>query len=108
MGIGRIGKHLLANRSRVRMAFSKDALARIEQAIKARATKGPTKHPSLPPAVPIAMRKGITMARAFTDTFTGIRLVDVPGFVVGQTAGTAAAVLLLRWFNGVQDRRSAR
>ena len=35
MGIGRIGKHLLANRSRVRMAFSKDALARIEQAIKA-------------------------------------------------------------------------
>jgi uncharacterized membrane protein len=35
MGIKRIGKHLLANRSRVRRAFSARALANIEQAIKA-------------------------------------------------------------------------
>jgi uncharacterized membrane protein YgcG len=35
MGIKRIGKHLLANRSRVRRAFSTKALANIEQAIKA-------------------------------------------------------------------------
>jgi uncharacterized membrane protein len=35
MGIKRIGKHLLANRSRVRRAFPPKALANIEQAIKA-------------------------------------------------------------------------
>ena len=49
----------------------------------------------------------VTMARAFTDSFTGIRLGDVPGFVAGQVAGAAAAVVLFRWFNGVLDRRSA-
>jgi uncharacterized membrane protein len=35
MGIKRIGRHLIANRSRVRRAFPAPALARIEQAIKA-------------------------------------------------------------------------
>jgi hypothetical protein len=35
MGIKRFGKHLLANRSRVRRAFPPKALANIEQAIKA-------------------------------------------------------------------------
>lgn len=35
MGIKRISKHLLANRWRVRRAFSRHALASIEQAIKA-------------------------------------------------------------------------
>jgi uncharacterized membrane protein len=35
MGIARIGKHLLGNQSRVRKAFPPQALAAIEQAIKA-------------------------------------------------------------------------
>jgi len=47
----------------------------------------------------------VTIARAFTDTFTGIRLADVPGFVLGQVAGASAAVLLSRWL--ADDRRSA-
>ncbi len=34
MGITRIGRHLLANRSRVRKAFPEQALAAIEQAIR--------------------------------------------------------------------------
>lgn len=38
MGLKRIGKHLLGNRSRVRKAFSPRALAAIEQAIKASET----------------------------------------------------------------------
>jgi glycerol uptake facilitator-like aquaporin len=29
----------------------------------------------------------VTVARAFTDTFAGIRLVDVPMFIVAQFAG---------------------
>jgi glycerol uptake facilitator-like aquaporin len=39
----------------------------------------------------------VTIARAFTNTFAGIRLADVPGFLVGQFAGAAAATLLFRW-----------
>ena len=38
----------------------------------------------------------VTLARAFTDTFAGIRPVDVPAFLMAQLAATAAAVLLLR------------
>jgi len=39
----------------------------------------------------------VTVARAATDSFAGIRSADVPGFLLGETAGTAAAVFLLRW-----------
>lgn len=39
----------------------------------------------------------VTLARAATDTFAGIRLADVPGFVVAQLAGAAAATVLFRW-----------
>jgi glycerol uptake facilitator-like aquaporin len=39
----------------------------------------------------------VTIARALTNTFAGIRPADVPGFLVGQAAGAAAATLLFRW-----------
>jgi glycerol uptake facilitator-like aquaporin len=39
----------------------------------------------------------VTFARAFTDTFAGIRPGDVPGFVVAQVLGGMSAALLLRW-----------
>ena len=39
----------------------------------------------------------VTLARAFSDTFAGIRLADVPGFVAAQAAGATAATLLFRW-----------
>ena len=39
----------------------------------------------------------VTLARAFTQTFAGIRPADVAGFVAAQTAGLAAAVLALRF-----------
>jgi glycerol uptake facilitator-like aquaporin len=39
----------------------------------------------------------VTMARALTDTFSGIRPADVPGFVIAQLAGAAAATGLFRW-----------
>jgi len=41
----------------------------------------------------------VTIARAFTDTFTGIRLLDVPGFLAGQVIGASAAVALVRWLD---------
>ncbi len=39
----------------------------------------------------------VTVARAASDTFAGIRLTDVPGFVVVQLFGAAAATALFRW-----------
>src|SRR6266550_2113065 len=39
----------------------------------------------------------VTLARSLSDTFTGIRFVDVPAFVLVQLLGAAAATLLLRW-----------
>jgi glycerol uptake facilitator-like aquaporin len=39
----------------------------------------------------------VTLARSATDTFSGIRPSDVPGFVAAQLAGAAAAMLLFRW-----------
>jgi len=39
----------------------------------------------------------VTVARALTNTFAGIRPADVPGFLVGQAAGAGAATLLFRW-----------
>jgi glycerol uptake facilitator-like aquaporin len=39
----------------------------------------------------------VTLARAASDTFAGIRPEDVPGFVLAQLAGAAAATILFRW-----------
>src|SRR6188768_1540740 len=39
----------------------------------------------------------VTFARGLTDTFAGIRPLDVPGFVVAQFAGAAVSTLLFRW-----------
>jgi glycerol uptake facilitator-like aquaporin len=39
----------------------------------------------------------VTLARSVTDTFAGIRPADVPGFVVAQLVGAAAATELFRW-----------
>jgi glycerol uptake facilitator-like aquaporin len=39
----------------------------------------------------------VTLARAATDTFSGIRPADAPGFIAAQLAGAAAATALFRW-----------
>ncbi len=39
----------------------------------------------------------VTLARAATDTFAGIRPADAPLFIVAQLAGAAAATALFRW-----------
>jgi glycerol uptake facilitator-like aquaporin len=39
----------------------------------------------------------VTLARSLTDTFCGIRPQDVPGFVLAQAAGAAAAVPFMGW-----------
>jgi glycerol uptake facilitator-like aquaporin len=39
----------------------------------------------------------VTLARAASNTFAGIRPVDAPGFIVAQLAGAMAATALFRW-----------
>jgi glycerol uptake facilitator-like aquaporin len=39
----------------------------------------------------------VTMARAATDTFAGIRPSDAPAFILAQLLGAASATLLFRW-----------
>jgi len=39
----------------------------------------------------------VTVARSLTDTFAGIRPLDVPGFIVAQLFGAATATGLFRW-----------
>ena len=41
----------------------------------------------------------VTLARAFTNTFTGTRLIDAPGFVAAELLGGAAAACVLARLN---------
>lgn len=43
----------------------------------------------------------VTLARAASDTFAGIRPADAPGFVLAQLVGAVAAILLWRWLDPV-------
>jgi glycerol uptake facilitator-like aquaporin len=49
----------------------------------------------------------VTLARAASDTFAGIRPVDAPGFVVAQFAGALCAVALARWLFFPQEPSDA-
>ncbi len=39
----------------------------------------------------------VTLARAASDTFAGIRPIDAPGFIAAQLTGAVAATLAFRW-----------
>ncbi len=39
----------------------------------------------------------VTIARAFSDTFAGIRLMDVAPFIVAQLAGALFGMLVASW-----------
>jgi glycerol uptake facilitator-like aquaporin len=57
----------------------------------------------------------VTLARAATDTFAGIRPADAPGFIVAQLFGAIASTALFRWLvpiaratpDKLTDRRAA-
>lgn len=49
----------------------------------------------------------VTLGRAFTDTFAGIRPADLPGFVAAQAIGAALAAALWCWFNNATRRLQA-
>ncbi|MCC2112284.1 MAG: aquaporin, partial [Hyphomicrobiales bacterium] len=39
----------------------------------------------------------VAIARAFTDTFSGIRPLDVPGFIVAELIGALLAAAFTGW-----------
>lgn len=49
----------------------------------------------------------VAIARGFTDSFSGIRPMDVPGFVAAELIGAVAASLFARWLFE-RDNASAR
>jgi glycerol uptake facilitator-like aquaporin len=48
----------------------------------------------------------VTLARALTDSFAGIRMIDVPAFVVAQLAGAAAGYFVSGWLATEQEQAS--
>jgi glycerol uptake facilitator-like aquaporin len=50
----------------------------------------------------------VTLARAASDTFAGIRPVDAPGFIVAQLLGAGAATVLFRWLVPSLPKYAAR
>jgi glycerol uptake facilitator-like aquaporin len=46
----------------------------------------------------------VTLARSWSDTFAGIRPIDVPGFIAAQLLGAASATLLMRWLVPVLEK----
>jgi glycerol uptake facilitator-like aquaporin len=51
----------------------------------------------------------VAIARSMTNTFSGIRPADLPGFIVAECCGAVAALLLMSWLlregEGAQSRR---
>jgi len=45
----------------------------------------------------------VTIARALTDTFSGIRPIDAPGFILAQLAGALLALWIARWLFAAAD-----
>jgi glycerol uptake facilitator-like aquaporin len=49
----------------------------------------------------------VTLARSLSDTFAGIRPIDVPMFIVAQLLGAMAATVLFRWLTPSLPRTAA-
>jgi glycerol uptake facilitator-like aquaporin len=50
----------------------------------------------------------VTLARAASDTFAGIRPADAPGFIAAQILGATSATLLFRWLLPFRSRHAPR
>jgi glycerol uptake facilitator-like aquaporin len=49
----------------------------------------------------------VTIARSFTDTFSGIRPLDAPGFIASQLIGAALALVLFKWAEAPETKPHA-
>lgn len=46
----------------------------------------------------------VTLARSMSDSFAGIRPVDIPGFIIAQFLGAISATLIFRWLVPVTSK----
>ena len=51
---------------------------------------------------------GCNRACSFTDTFAGIRPVDLPGFIVAEFVGAAIALALFSWLLKTRSETAPR
>lgn len=49
----------------------------------------------------------VAIARSLTNTFSGIRPVDLPGFIVAELAGAAAALWLMDWLLSPERQKAS-
>jgi len=49
----------------------------------------------------------VAIARSLTNTFSGIRPIDLPGFIVAELAGAAAALWLMDWLLSPDRQRAS-
>jgi glycerol uptake facilitator-like aquaporin len=49
----------------------------------------------------------VAIARSLSNTFSGIRPMDLPGFIVAELCGAIAGMLLMSWLLGRADVRGA-
>ena len=47
----------------------------------------------------------VAIARSLTNTFSGIRPIDLPGFIVAQLCGAFVGMLLMNWLLGRPEVR---
>ncbi len=50
----------------------------------------------------------VAIARAMTNTFSGIRPADLPGFIAAEFCGALAALMLMSWLLGARGEVVAR
>src|ERR1700759_3853406 len=51
-------------------------------------------------ASPSFANPAVAIARSLTNTFSGIRPVDLPGFILAELAGAMIGMLLMKWLVG--------
>jgi hypothetical protein len=51
--------------------------------------------------------EGFAIARSLTNTFSGIRPQDVPGFMAAELTGAVAALLFMNWLLQPTDRATS-
>ncbi len=49
----------------------------------------------------------VAIARSLTNTFSGIRPIDLPGFIIAELAGAAAALWLMDWLLSPDRQRAS-
>jgi glycerol uptake facilitator-like aquaporin len=48
----------------------------------------------------------VAVARSLSNTFSGIRPLDLPGFIAAELSGAVVALVLMNWLLGAGERNA--